>query len=468
MATSFASTTFSPAPARGRPARDLATARLVGFSTLAAPIAAAQVPITNFLPAIYAQEFGISLAVLGTIFLVERLWGAFADPLVGALSDRTRSRFGRRKPWIAAGGVLYGLATIALFFPPAGIASRYLGIALFAFYLGWSMIQIPYLAWSGEISGEYHERTRIATYVTVAGSIALLLVLLLPALIEQVRPQDGTLKLAAMGSVILLTLLPAAWLTLRAFPEAPVVPVSGPRERPGLVATLRFVLGEKLLLRVLLSDLAVTFGQGVRGTLFLFVVSFYMGLPQWGALLMLSQFVFGIAAGPIWMTIARRFGKHRTAIAGELAQVAINLGLLAIAPGTLALLIGLTVAQGLAQGSGNLMLRAMVADIADHHRLRTGHDRTALFFSSFSLSMKAGTALAVGIALPLVALAGFDPAAARNSPQALQVLLVIFALGPALAHLCSAALLRGFPLDEEAHAAVRRELDRRRAHAAAA
>lgn len=461
MATSFAPTTsLSPAPPRRRVRSGIAAPRLAAFSALAVPVYASQVPISNFLPAIYAQKFGISLAALGTIFLAERIWGAFADPLVGALSDRTKSRFGRRRPWIAGGIVLYAIATLLLFFPPAGVSPLYLGVGLFAFYLGWSMIQIPYLAWAGEISGEYHERTRIATFQTVAGAAALLLVMLLPAWIEHMRPDDDGLKLAGMGAVILLTLVPGALLTLRSFPEAPVAVVP-PRERPGLATTLRLVLGEKLLLRILLSDLAVTFGQSVRGALFLFVVGIYMGLPQWGATLLLSQFVFGIVAGPIWMQVAKRFGKHRTAISGELVQVAINLGLLAIAPGSLTLLIGLTLAQGLAQGSGNLMLRAMVADIADHHRLQTGQDRTALFYSAFSISMKAGMALAVGVALPLVGAAGFDPAAAHNTPEALHVLLLVFALGPALAHLCSAALLRGFPLDEAAHAAIRRELERR-------
>lgn len=464
MATSFAAnfTSAPPAPPRGKA---LPATRLAAFASLAAPIAAAQVPIANFLPAFYAQQFGISLAALGLIFLVERIWGTLADPLVGVLSDRTRSRFGRRRPWIAAGAVVYGLSTVALFFPPAGISPWYLGVALFAFYLGWAMIQIPYLAWSGEISGDYNERTRIATFGTVASSCSLLLVLLLPALIDQWRPGDDHLRIAAMGTVVLLTLLPAAWFALRSFPEAPA-PATPRGKGPGFAATLRLVLGEKLLLRVLLSDLAVTFGQGVRGALFIFVVTIYMGLPEWGAVLLLSQFVFGIAAGPIWMTVAKRFGKHRTAITGELVQVAINLGLLALAPGGLALLVGLTIAQGLAQGSGNLMLRSMVADIADHHRLRTGHDRTALFYSSFSISMKAGMALAVGIALPLVGAAGFDPAAAHNSPEALHVLLLVFALGPALAHFCSAALLHGFPLDAAAHADVRAELDRQAALAA--
>jgi Na+/melibiose symporter-like transporter len=459
MATIFASADFSKAGKPPRTKSELRTSRLAAFSAVTVPVTAAQLPILNFLPAIYAQQFGISLAALGSIFLLERLWGAFADPLVGALSDRTRSRFGRRRPWIAGGVAVFGLAAAALFFPPDGVSPLYLGVALFTFYMGYSMIQIPYLAWSGEISGKYRERTRIATFTTVASSCALLLVMLLPALIDQLHLGNDKLKLAAMGAVVLLTLLPAAWFTLRAFPEAPA-PAAPPPVRPGFVATLRMIAGEKLLFRVILSDLAVTFGQGVRNTLLLFVVSAYMGLPEWGATLMLTQYVFGIAAGPIWMQVSSRIGKHRAAIAGELVQVFINLGLLALAPGNLSLLIGLTIAQGLAQGSGNLMLRAMVSDIADEHRLRTGHDRTALFFSAFSISMKAGMALAVGVALPLVGAAGFDPAATHHNATGLNALLLTFALGPALAHLCSAALLRGFTLDEAAHEAIRRELDR--------
>jgi Na+/melibiose symporter-like transporter len=159
------------------------------------------------------------------------------------------------------------------------------------------------------------------------------------------------------------------------------------------------------------------------------------------------------------MRIGYRFGKHRTAVTGELVQVAINLGLLLVTPSAFPLLIALTIAQGLAQGSGNLMLRAIVADIADKHRLATGADRTGLFFSVFSLSSKAATAVAVGIALPLVAWLGFDPKAAQNSDTALTGLLLVFALGPAIAHTFSALLIRAFPLDEAAHAEIRRRLD---------
>jgi len=437
----------------------LPSGRLLAFSTIALPVYAAQMPLAVYLPAIYAQHYGIPLALLGTIFLIERLWGTLADPIIGTLSDRTRNRFGRRRTWVAAGGIVFGLSGALLFFPQAEVTPLYLGLTLFAFYFGWSMIQIPYLAWSGEISGEYHERTRVATYQTVVGSASLLIVLLLPTIVDQLRPDDAALKLGAMGAMILLTLVPALVLTLRAFPE-PALPAT-PARRLSTLATARLVLGNRLLLRVLASDFAVTLGQSIRGALFVFFVSLYMGLPQWASGLFLLQFVFGIAAGPIWMRIARRFGKHRTAVAGELVQVAINLGLLLVVPGELPLLLALSIAQGLAQGSGNLMLRSMVADIADRHRLDTGEDRAALFFSVFSISMKGAAAAAIGIALPLVAWSGFDPSATRNSPEALHALLLVFALGPALSHLVSAALVHGFPLDEAAHAEIRRALDAR-------
>ena len=445
---------FEP-PATAPPVA-LTSGRLVAFSILGMSISAAQVPLGVYVPAILAQYYGLPLAALGLVFLVAKSWGVLADPLVGMLSDRTCSRFGRRRSWILGGGAVFGLSTLLLFFPATPLTPAYLGAVLFAFLFGWSMIQIPYYAWSGEISADYHQRTRVATYQTVSGSIALLLVLVLPTITDQLHPHDGALELGTMGGLILALLVPGLILTLRAFPE--------PRAAdhpPGPIASLRalrLILGNRLLMRVLASDFAVTVGQSIRGALFLFFVTAYMRLPAWSSALFLLQFAFGIAAGPIWMIIGRRLGKHRAAITGELVQVLINLGLLLVAPGHLRLLLTLTVVQGLAQGSGNLMLRAMVADIADVHRLETGEDRTALFFSVFSISIKVGLAAALGIALPLLAWVGFDPSAPHNGAGALRGVLLIFALGPAVAHLLSALCLSGFTLDEAAHADVRRRL----------
>lgn len=302
--------------------------QLVRFSAIAVPIAAAGLPLGVYLPVIYARDYGLSLAVIGLVFLLGRLWDAVADPLMGALSDATRSRFGRRRPWIAAGGVVFAGSAVFLFFPPFAVTPVSLGIVLFFLYLGWTAVQIPFQAWSGEVSGDYHERTRIATYQQVVTASALLLTLILPTIADQLRPGDRRLQLSLMGGLVLLTIFPALLLTLTALKEPPLPLHRG--SSPGLREIFRAIAGEPLLLRVLASDFAVMLAQNIRAALIVFFVTFYMGRPEWAGGLFLFQFVFGIFAGPIWLRIGRRYGKHRTAVAGELVQVVINLALLLV------------------------------------------------------------------------------------------------------------------------------------------
>ncbi|MFM7027635.1 MAG: MFS transporter [Chakrabartia sp.] len=435
----------------------LTPARLIRFSALAMPLAAVEVPLSTYLPPLYASAFGFDLATLGLIFLAARLWDAVIDPGIGILSDRTRTRFGRRRPWIAAGAVFFALGAIPVFLPPAGIGAIGLSAALFVFYIGYSMMATPFAAWGGELASQYHERTRIATYGQVMTCIALLLALVLPSLLVTRFADAPRLQIAAMGAMVALLFFPALILGLTALPEPPAAP---PVTRDlKLRVLLRLVFTDRLLLRVLASNFAVRLGQGIRTALFVFFIAHVMGQPSWAPGLFLLQYLVSISAGPIWLQIGRRLGKSRAAVVGELVQTGINLMLLLVTPQAVPLLLALTVAQGLAQGSGNLMLRAIVADVADHHRLHTGHDRIGLFFSVFSLSDKAAFAVAVGVALPLVGWLGFNPATA-NTGDALAGLHLVFALGPALAHLLSAVLIHGFPLDEARHADVRRQLDK--------
>ena len=437
------------------PAQRLSATRLIAFATLVMPIAAVEVPLTTYLPPLYAGALGFSLATVGIVFLAARAWDALIDPAIGILSDRTRTRHGRRRPWILGGAVLFAAGARPVFLPPPGMGPAGLAAALFVLYCGYSMMATPFAAWSGELSPHYHERTRIQTFVMVATSLALLLALVLPSLMIHRFAHAPRLQLAMMGAMVAVLLAIGLPLGLNALPE----PDAGPRPRerlnPGLA--LRLVLGETMLLRVLASNFAVRLGQGIRTTLFVFFVSAFMRRPDWAPGLFLLQYVFGIAACPIWLAIGRRLGKERAAVAGELVQAAINCALLAVSPDAIGLLLALTVSQGLAQGSGNLMLRSIVADVADGHRLRSGEDRLGLFYSVFALSDKAAFAAAIGIALPLVAWLGFAPGHA-NSPHVLDHLKAVFALGPALAHILSAAIVRGFPLDEVHHGEIRRAL----------
>ncbi|MDF8334478.1 MFS transporter [Novosphingobium cyanobacteriorum] len=447
-----------PQFARTNPTQRLDRLSLLRFAAVSVPIYAAAQPVMAYVPAILSRDYHIPLATLGLVFLIGQAVNSLLDPVIGALSDRTRSVHGRRRPWIAAGGIAFIVGAAMLFFPPPGVSVAWVTVGALLYYVGVSATTTPLLAWSGEISGDYHERTRIASVFTLLSSSALVLALLLPAVADQVRPNDGPLRLTLFGGLVIITAVPGLLLTLTSQPDRPAPPSAASL---ALGASLRAVFGNRLLLRVLASDTAVTAGQGVRGVLLLFVVTIYFGRPEWAAGFFLFQFSFGILAGPIWQRIGTRLGKGRTAVLAELVQAAINFGLVFLTPDRFGLLLFLAFLQGLSQGSGNLILRSMVADVADAHRAATGEDRVGLYYSVFSVSQKLGGAIAVGIALPLVAALGFDPGASTNTSAALQALVLVFALGPAVAHTLAAIFVAGFPLDDRRHAEIRRQIDAR-------
>jgi Na+/melibiose symporter-like transporter len=183
-------------------------------------------------------------------------------------------------------------------------------------------------------------------------------------------------------------------------------------------------------------------------------VTWYMKLPPTAMLVIpLIQYGFGVLASPIWGWIGRQLGKNRTLIVAEVTQIVINLMLLVLQPGQYWALVALTVAQGLSQGSGNLMLRAIVSDVADQERLKTGKDHSGLLFSIFNVTINAAMALSLGIALPLVGMFGFTPTS-NNTPAALSALQWIIAIGPAIGHGLSAVLMLSFPLTEAKHAEI--------------
>lgn len=432
------------------------TARFHRLAAIYVPVTAAAQPVAAWLPAILARDYGVPLTLVGTLYLAGQLLNCLLDPVVGALSDRTQSRFGRRRPWIAGGGLLFAGGAALLFFPPSSPGVGWLSVALAAYYAGLALLSTPLLAWSGEIAPDYNDRTRAASIFTLWQSVALVGALGLAALAQHLRPGDGKLQLTLFGLLVLATALPALWLTLSNRDESQPALLSAPLSP---AAALRAVFGNPLLLRVLASDAAVRAGQGIRTTLLLFYVTFYLGRPEWGAGLFLFQYAFGMLSAPIWQRIGVRLGKRDAAILAEVLQALINLGLVLTTPDRFWLVLALALAQGLTQGSGNIMLRSMVADVADKHRADTGEERAGLYYSVFGLADKIGGALAAGIALPLVAWFGFDPKLATNSPAALQGVLLVFALGPALAHALSAALVAGFSLDAQQHQAIRRRLD---------
>ena len=291
-------------PARDAPIRLTA---LLAYGAPALPLAALTLPTYILLPKFYASEVGLGLASVGLILLMARIWDVVSDPVIGQMSDRIETRFGRRRPWIVAGTPLVMIAVWFLFVPGAGAGATHLLVWSLVLYTGWTMMILPLTAWGAELSASYNERSRIAAFRETAIILGTLLALGLPvALGMKDGPAAGdSLSLIAWTVVLLL---PVAVIALLRFtPEPPVRYRAHVTFRRGLAVLRHNGPFRRLILAYLINGVA----NGLPATMFVLYVANVLQAPKQAAVLLFVYFLAGIVAVPVWLKLSYRYGKHR-------------------------------------------------------------------------------------------------------------------------------------------------------------
>jgi Na+/melibiose symporter-like transporter len=416
------------------------------------PLGMLGLPLLVILPNFWAGPMGMSLATVGLVLTAVRILDVVVDPTVGRLSDLCRSRFGRRKPFIAVAIPVAVVGAIGLFFPPHGAGAAWLFIFNALITWGWTMLSLPYWAWGAELSEDYAERQRITSF-RESGTI-------LGILISAVAPVALGITGAA-GEAHLLTILTigfAAPLVLAALILVPDPKPAQPRvEMAGLRAALKVAAGNAPFRRLITVWLINGLANGLPAALFIMVCAQFLHNEKAQGPLLLVYFAAGVLSVPFWLWLARRTAKHTawivaltvSAFAFSFVPLVPHLGLWFFA------LISLFTGAGL--GADFTIPPAIQADVVDVDEARSGERRAGLFFAASTMAQKAGNALAVGIAFPLLQLAGFSPHHA-NSGFAIAALLVMYCGVPSLLKLACAVMLRGFPLDAAAQARLRAEI----------
>jgi len=444
--------------AAGKPPERLGIWRLIAFSTPTIPLAAMLMPVTAYLPNYYATDLGVRAADLAWAFMVVRFFDLWFDPALGLAMDRTRSRFGRFRPWFVAGAPIAMLAVYMLFMAERGIGGSYILLWLIVGFAGQSMGQLGHMAWASTVAPGYDERSRVYGWWQAMSVTGMIVILLLPPLIKFGFGGDFADGVKAMGWFAIASLPITAALALWSTGEPPIKP---DHETPRL-KHYWLMIKRPTVLRVLLADICWGTALSLSGTLLFFFFDAVRGVDRGMAGLMLIAFFLGALCGaPIWSRLARRIGKHKALTIAGVGWAVMQIGVLA-APNILWLGFAIMFVAGLPFASGPILLKAMMADVADEERLASGVDRTGLLFSLLTGSVKIGSMLAVGGSLYALDVVGFDPgASAANSEAALWTLSAMFTLGPAALALTAAWLIHGYRLDAAAHAEVRRQLDER-------
>lgn len=423
---------------------------LGAYAAPAFPLAILGLPLNVYLPAFWGDALGLGLTTVGLVLLGTRLFDVVTDPLIGILSDRTRGRLGRRRPWVAAALPIAGPGVWLLFVPPPGAGAIHLFITASLVYLGWTMLSISHAAWGAELSPDYHQRTRVNAWreaATLGGILA-------SAMVPAVVGGGIAAELRALALITLGLAAPAVALLFAAVPD-PQAPPRGARPRD-LRSIITPLLANRPFRRLITAWVVNGMANGLPAALFLLVVTHLLHAADKAGLLLFAYFVAGILGVPGWTWLAGRFGKHRTWCAAMAWSCVVFMFVPLLGPGDWLLFLAICLLSGLALGADLALPPSIQADVLDLDRLNTGEGRAGLLFALSSMAQKLGNALAVGLGLPLLEVVGF-----RTGPDGafgLGALVGLYCGIPVALKLAAVLLMWRFPLDATAQARLQARL----------
>ncbi len=418
-----------------------------------------------YLPRFYSDVVGVSVGALGFIVLAGRALDAIIDPLVGWASDRTSTRFGRRIPWLAVSAPLLALVVLGLYMPPDGselFRTAWCATLVTLFFVLLTTLAVPYRALGPELVRDFDARNslfavREALFV-VGSAVAMAAPLALGALYSQLegleleRARFATFALIAAPLLILAT----AVCVLRV--REPL------RREVKAPATLRAMfqgLGHKPFATLLIAYTVAALGNNLPGALATYYGTYVIGIENVG-LYLVAFLGAGLAALPVWNVIARRFGKKRAWLAALGLNTVPFAFVFPLGRGDHVLFAVLIVLSGLGAVATVALAPSMQADAIDHDELMNGSRRDGQLIGLWMIAEKLAAALGVGLALPLLGLAGYLPNV-EQSPQVLLVLRVLYVAVPCVCNAVAFVVLLKYPLDRDAHTAIVKALEERRA-----
>ena len=394
----------------------------------------------------------------GAILTGARFYDLFTDPLMGTLTDRTRSRWGRRRPYLFGGGLLCGLAFALLFavppMPSESVTVVYVAGALLLLATGQTVFNVPYLAMPAEMVSGYHERSRmmslrvvfisIGAFVGTAGT---------PALLGFCQDYLGSSQRVAYltlgityGAIIAVAMMSTFFGTRRArFTELV-------QTRLSLVERVRLVAGNRPFLLFLGVKLTGMFAvASILAATFFFVTVVMQRSIGVAVILGLTTAIGQLVTVPLWLAYSKRAGKRHILMVSSALMIALTMTWFMSGPDESLFVYGL---RGFFLGAGGcgsiLGIQAMFPDVIEYDYRRTGLRREGIYAGFISFAEKVAFTVSAVIIGAFLSYMGFEKGTPANEqPQsAVLAIMVCQAIVPMAAYAAKLGFLAFYDLDE--------------------
>jgi len=323
-----------------------------------------------------------------------------------------------------------------------------------------TMIMIPYYAWGAELSPDYNERSRVTGWREMLGLVG--------SLSAQLIPSAALLFFGLGGSANVLTILGISVVVL--MPICVALTISKvPETKEHVKSTISPIQGLKLMLenapfkRLILAFMFGGIALSITTTLYLFFVTYVLNAEELAVYMFTFFFISNFAAVPFWVWLSKIIGKHKAYIASFTLFALSHPLYLLLGEGDFWWMLPITILTGFAAGGFHVLANSMQADVIDIDTLKSGENRTALFFSTWSFTQKMAASLGSWLALTALALVGFNtsPEASNNSDQ-LFGLSLLFSSMASIFFFIAIAIIWKYPITEDFHLEIRKSLEKQK------
>jgi GPH family glycoside/pentoside/hexuronide:cation symporter len=379
--------------------------------------------------------------------------------MAGYLSDRTDTRIGRRRPWMAASVIPIGAVFVMMWSPPGSLTGAglvaWMAVGVLGFYTAMTVFIVPHTALGAELTDAYHDRTRVfATRHVVWTLGSLSAVGGMQLLINAEQPRDLATVLG--WSVALVTGALILW-TVRSLRER-----SEFRGRGGQnpLASFRDVWRNPHARLLLIVFLIENLGAATIGLLTFYVAKYVVMRPDLTGIFILLYMVASIGFVPIWLPLSRRFGKKQLWIFSMLLTGVAFGGMFFLRENSIFLISILAFLAGIAASCGAMVGPSIQADVIDYDEYMTGERKEGAYFAAWNFVFKSATGVTIMLSGWVLQVVGFIPNQEQTEAVKLAI-LSLYSIFPLVCYAIGTALFVTFKLDEAEHSRIRRILDER-------